>query len=161
MNNEHARILSKGKSIEVTPWRKLAKYTNDCFIQNIVSYKAALLLCTQTHIATPENEPVLLYEDETDPELITGIAPSEYWKFLLTGPKGVNGKNIILIREDGDIKWGYDFTPLEEYTTLYSIDELAGAKAIHVGDEDPITYKEQHLDDPAIQAQYEYAEQMI
>lgn len=160
-NTEYARILSKGKSIEVAPWCEFAKYTNDCFKQSIISYKGALLLCIKTHVATAENAPKLLYEDPSSSDYITGIEKSEYWKFLLTGPKGTNGKNIILKREDDVIKWGYDFMSDEEYTELFTIKELAGAKAIHVGEENPIDYRNQHLDDPEVQAQYEHAEDMI
>lgn len=111
---EHARILSKGKSFEYSKWEPFVKYSNDCFKQDFVSFGGALLSCTQTHLSTRENAPTLLYEDPINTEQVTGII-SDYWDFVLTGTSGLT--YVPKIDSEGNISWGIN-TGIPEITNI-------------------------------------------
>lgn len=81
---DHARLLSKGKSFECSTWQEFVKYSNDCFKQDFVTYNNVLLMCEETHVATKDNCPELQYNDRGQ---IVGCS-SPYWTIVTTGVEG-------------------------------------------------------------------------
>lgn len=97
-----------------------------------------------------------------------GSASEAAFKFIIPqGKEGPEGKRIMIYRDytDDSIKWGYYGDPSSEWTVLCYMWDLSsgapGKAAIHVGPEDPITYRENHKDDLEIQYTYKHAEDMI
>lgn len=96
---ETARILSKGKSLEYSNWMKYTQYTNDCFKQDFVAYDGTIVVCKKSHLSDPSNAPILLYENESNPYIVTGVKNSEYWELVIPGYKGSDIHSIEEIQD--------------------------------------------------------------
>ena len=164
LNKFFTRDFYKGKSFNyVSNWKNNTHYFNDEYIIDFVSYKGALLACKHSHLSSSTNEPVLIYGDSAHPKQITGV-DSLFWEFILSGPEG---RHIVLARdyENNTIKWGYEDDPISEWQVLYNIDDLnsglPGKSAVHIGPEDPVTYRENNKNNLEIQYTYKNAEDMV
>lgn len=102
-NIDHARLLSRGKSFEYSPWREFVKYSNDCFRQDFVSYENVLLACKQTHISSIDTKPNLIYLENNVIK-----CDSEYWELVMTGVLGSPGITPKLKIENGYWYVSYD-----------------------------------------------------
>ena len=119
-NTDHARMLSKGKSFEYSPWHEFVKYSNDCFKQDFVSYNNSLFACKKTHLSTKDNCPEFNHDDQTFNysseywELITASVPGttpmlkiedEYW--YTSYDDGITWNKVgKAISDKADLEWG-------------------------------------------------------
>ena len=145
------------KNTGLLHWTLLDEETDvsDMYVKGDPGVAATVKIDSVETLLTDEDAEVLNLGDDTDVRL----------KFKL--PRGKEGKRVMLFRDyqDDSIKWGYYGDPSSEWTVLCYLWDLSsgspGRPAIHIGPEDPITYRENNKSDLEVQQTYKYAENMI